>query len=79
MGPYGTCVNTVVPGPIQVEAENALPARHCTRPEARIKRQGVPRRGRPEDVAAPGGVIVGPSASFITWQSVPIDGGQLFH
>ncbi|MFB8041647.1 SDR family oxidoreductase [Streptomyces hydrogenans] len=47
LGPYGICVHTVLPGAIQCEAENA-PVRHRARPEGQIKRQGVPRRVRPE-------------------------------
>ncbi|WP_241002649.1 SDR family NAD(P)-dependent oxidoreductase [Streptomyces sp. CB01881] len=41
LGPAGICVNTVVPGAIQVEAENDLPAHHRARPEDQICRQRV--------------------------------------
>ncbi|WP_344279685.1 SDR family oxidoreductase [Streptomyces hebeiensis] len=42
-------------------------------PSRAIRRQCVPRRVRPEDVAAVVTFLVGPSASFITGQAVHVD------
>ncbi|MFR9727518.1 3-oxoacyl-ACP reductase FabG [Streptomyces sp. MS19] len=79
LGPHGICVNTVVPGAIQVEAENTLPTHHRARPEDQISRQCIPRRGQPDDVAAAIVYLAGPSASFVTGQSLHIDGGWLMN
>ncbi len=79
LGPHGICVNTVLPGAIQVDAENMIPPPHLTPPEEQLRRQCVPRRGQPEDVAAAVTFLATPAASFITGQSLHVDGGWLLH
>ncbi|MFJ4676925.1 SDR family oxidoreductase [Kitasatospora sp. NPDC088783] len=79
LGPHGITVNTVLPGAIQVDAENVLPAHHHARPEDQIARQSVPRRGQPEDVAAAIAFLASPAASFITAASLHIDAGWMPH
>lgn len=79
LGPFGICVNTVLPGAIQVPAETSIPAADRTGPDTQVKRQCVPRRGQPEDVAAAVLFFASPAASFITGQSLHVDGGWLPH
>jgi NAD(P)-dependent dehydrogenase (short-subunit alcohol dehydrogenase family) len=78
LGSDGIRVNAVAPGaiPTRAEAINPDPARYST---AVIERQSLKRRGTPDDIAKAVAFLVGEDSSFITGQTLVVDGGWHLH
>jgi 3-oxoacyl-[acyl-carrier protein] reductase len=79
LGPFGINVNAVAPGFIATDMTDATARRLGVEPE--IFRQAaaevtpVRRVGHPEDIAAAAAFLCSDEASFITGQTVYVDGG----
>ena len=75
VGAEGITVNAVTPGAIQTEAEQAV----ITDPEAFRDlvehRQSIRRRGKPEDIVGAVLYLASDEASFVTGQTINVDGG----
>jgi NAD(P)-dependent dehydrogenase (short-subunit alcohol dehydrogenase family) len=76
LGPYNVRVNCVCPGYIVTPGSQAIDNEEFVADYARNK---IPlgRVGRPEEVAAVFAFLASDDASFITGESILIDGGQL--
>lgn len=75
LGPAGVRVNCVMPGAIRTEAELADFPDQTEVERTVLAVQALPRRGTAEDVAGAVSFLVGPDSSFITGQTVCVDGG----
>jgi NAD(P)-dependent dehydrogenase (short-subunit alcohol dehydrogenase family) len=78
LGPDGVTVNAIAPGAVPTDAEKIHPDlaaydRHV------LEQQCIKRRGRPEDVAELAAFLAGDAASFITGQTIVVDGGWVAH
>ncbi|MEO3805089.1 SDR family oxidoreductase [Nonomuraea sp. B1E8] len=74
LGPKEIRVNCVSPGAFPTAAESIHPD-----PEAYermvLERQALQRRGKPEELAAVVSFLTGPDASFVTGQTIEVNGG----
>lgn len=74
LGPLGIRVNAVSPGAFKTAAEEIYDD-----PEAYsamvVERQALKRRGSPAELAAVVSFLVGPDATFVTGQTIEVNGG----
>ena len=75
IGPEGITVNAVAPGAIQTEAETEMFPDTAASASTMAGLQSIPRRGLPADVAAAVAFFASDDASFITGQTLLVDGG----
>ena len=73
LGKYGINVNAIAPGSIMTAMYEAVPE-HLK--EEKLKRIPLKRYGKPEDVAALALFLASDDASYITSQTIVIDGGS---
>lgn len=74
LAPYGITVNAVLPGNIATEGLAGLGAEHVARMEASIP---LKRLGTPADIANAALFFASDEASYVTAQSIIVDGGQI--
>jgi NAD(P)-dependent dehydrogenase (short-subunit alcohol dehydrogenase family) len=77
-GPDGVTVNAIAPGAFPTDAERIHP-----NPDEYsrwvLEQQSVKRRGTPEDIGNLVAFLASDNASFITGQTIGIDGGWMMH
>ena len=78
LGPDGVTVNAIAPGAFPTDAEKIHPDLDAYERFV-LEQQCIKRRGRPEDVGQLVAFLAGDGASFISGQTIVIDGGWTFH
>jgi 3-oxoacyl-[acyl-carrier protein] reductase len=78
VGPDGVTVNAVSPGAFPTAAERVHPDQEALNRRI-LEQQCLKRRGKPEDVGNLVTFLASDAASFITGQTIMIDGGWALH
>jgi 3-oxoacyl-[acyl-carrier protein] reductase len=80
LGPFGVNANAIAPGFIATEMTDATARRLKMEPEElqRLNAEATPVRrvGQPEDIAAAAAFLCSDEASFVTGQTLYVDGGR---
>ncbi len=73
LGEYGILVNAIAPGPVLTAMAN----HDAVQKQAFLDRMALKRYATPEEIAAVAAFLAGPDSSFITGETISVDGG--FH
>lgn len=79
LGEHGITVNAMAPGLIETPGTQGLGDRHDELFEFVVSEQAVKRPGAPADIAEGVAYLVSPAGSFLTGQTLVINGGDRFH
>ncbi len=74
LGPFGIRVNAVSPGAFPTAAEE-IHENPVAYNQFVLEHQALKRRGAPEEMAAVVSFLAGPESSFVTGQTIEVNGG----